>query len=132
MAEYGEWIRKGAVLSDVTAEKDYGVSRKFVVEGIQAGKLEFREGSVSGNTYLRILRSQLEPYITQQLGLEYLVKAKAKAESRVISKEIADLKKRLTALEARKAALAMGVDTNASGPRQSLTADGHRGRHNPA
>ena len=33
MAEYGEWIRKGATLSDVTAKKGYGVSRSFIIEG---------------------------------------------------------------------------------------------------
>ena len=27
MAEYGEWNRKGAALSDVTAQKEYGVTR---------------------------------------------------------------------------------------------------------
>jgi hypothetical protein len=46
MAEDGEWNRKGAALSDVTAEKEYGVTRDFVVKGIQAGKLEFRDGAV--------------------------------------------------------------------------------------
>jgi len=64
MAEYGEWNRKGAVLNDVTAEKENGVSRDFIVEGIKAGKLEYREGAVWGNPFLRILRSQLEPYIS--------------------------------------------------------------------
>jgi hypothetical protein len=33
MAEHGEWNRKGAVLSDVTAQKEYGVTRDFIVEG---------------------------------------------------------------------------------------------------
>ena len=36
MAEYGEWNRKGAVLSDVTAQKEYGVSRDFIMKGVQA------------------------------------------------------------------------------------------------
>jgi hypothetical protein len=45
MAEYGEWNRKGAVLSDVTAHKEYAVTRDFIVDGIQAGKLEYREGA---------------------------------------------------------------------------------------
>src|SRR6202035_5230097 len=49
MAEYGEWNRKGAVLSDVTAQKEYGVTRDFIVKGVQAGELEFREGAVWGN-----------------------------------------------------------------------------------
>ena len=43
MAEYGEWNRKGAVLSDVTAQKEYGVTRDFIMKGIQVGKLEYRE-----------------------------------------------------------------------------------------
>ena len=111
MAEYGEWVRKGAVLSEVTAQKEYGVTRDFIVEGIQAGKLEFREGAVWGNPYLRVLRSQLEVYIAQQFGSEYLLKTKSQIELRVINKEIADLKKKLSALEARKAALSRGMPT---------------------
>jgi hypothetical protein len=111
MAEYGEWVRKGAALSDVTAQKEYGVTRDFIVKGIQAGKLEFREGAVWGNPYLRILRSQLELYIVQQFGSEYLVRTKSQTELRAICKEIADLKKRLSALEARKVALGRTIKT---------------------
>jgi hypothetical protein len=111
MAEYGEWVRKGAVLSEVTAQKEYGVTRDFIVEGIQAGKLEFREGAVWGNPYLRVLRSQLEAYIAQQFGSESLLKTKSQIELRAINKEIADLKKKLSALEARKAALGRAVTT---------------------
>jgi hypothetical protein len=68
MAEYGEWNRKGATLSDVTARKQYGVSQDFIVKGIQAGKLEYREGSVWGNPYLRVLRRQLEAFIAEERG----------------------------------------------------------------
>jgi hypothetical protein len=67
MAEYREWNRKGAVLSDVTAQKEYGVTRYFIVKGIQVGKLEYREGAVWGNPYIRVLRSQLELYIRRLL-----------------------------------------------------------------
>jgi hypothetical protein len=105
MADYGEWNRKGAVLSDVTAQKEYGVTREIVVAGIKAGKLEYREGSVWGNPYLRVLRSQLEPYIAAELGPEYLSSAKSKTELRAIVSEIAGLRKKLASLEARKAAL---------------------------
>jgi flagellar motility protein MotE (MotC chaperone) len=103
MAEQGEWNRKGATLSDVTALKEYGVSQEFIVQGIQAGKLEYRENSVWGNPYLRILRSQLEQYIAEQLGSQYLGGQKTQAELRKIKKEIGSLKKKLAALEARKA-----------------------------
>jgi hypothetical protein len=109
MAEYGEWNRKGAVLSDVTAQKEYGVTRDFIVKGIQSGKLEYREGSVWGNPYLRILRHQLESYITAQLGSEYLEKRKFQTELRSVSKEITNLRKKLVALEARKASLQCAI-----------------------
>jgi hypothetical protein len=105
MAEYGEWNRKGATLSDVTAEKEYGVSRDFIVQGIRAGKLEYREGAVWGNPYLRILRSQLEQYIAEELGEDRLSSGKNKTELRKIKKEITDLKKRLAELEDRKTEL---------------------------
>jgi hypothetical protein len=111
MAEYGEWNRKGAVLSDVTAQKEYGISRDLIVKGIQTGKLEYREGAVWGNPYLRVLRSQLEPYIAEQLGPEYLASKKAKTELRAISKEIADLRRKLTELEARRVELERALKT---------------------
>ena len=38
MAEYGEWTRKGATLSEVTAHKEYEVSQESIVKGIQAGE----------------------------------------------------------------------------------------------
>ena len=105
MAEYGEWNRKGATLSDVTAKKEYGVDRDFIVKGIRAGQLEYREGAVWGNPYLRLLRSQLERYIAEELGAAYLARVKNQAELRQIDREIAALKHRLDALEARKATL---------------------------
>ena len=105
MAEYGEWNRKGATLSDVTAEAEYGVSRDFIVKGIQMAKLEYRDGAIWGNPYIRILRSQLEKYIGEELGESYLLKVKNQAELRKVKKEISDLKKRLKVFEGRKADL---------------------------
>jgi len=102
MAEYGEWNRKGATLSDKTANKEYGVDRDFIVKGIRAGKLEYREGAIWGNPYLRLLRSQLERYIAEELGKDRLSNAKKQTELRKIKKEISNLKKRLNELQARR------------------------------
>ena len=102
MAEYGEWNRKGATLSDATAKKEYGVDRDFIVNGIRAGKLEYREGAIWGNPYLRILRSQLEKYIAEEIGQDNLSSAKNLTEIRKINKEITRLKKKLSGLKARK------------------------------
>ena len=102
MAEHGEWTRKGASLSDVTAIDEYGVSQDFILRGIRAGTLEYREGSIWGNPYLKILRSQLEQYITVELGSEFLACSKAKYELRSVKTEIGSLRKRLKVLENRK------------------------------
>jgi hypothetical protein len=115
MAEYGEWNRKGASLSDVTAQKEYGVSRDFIVQGIRAGKLEYQEGSIWGNPYLRILRSQLEQYIAQQLGSNNLAGTKARTELRKINHEIASLKKKLATLQAKKAEMENAISKQISG-----------------
>lgn len=105
MAEYGEWNRKGATLSDATAMKEYGVSRAFIVKGIRAGKLEYREGAIWGNPYLRVLRRQLERYIDEALGGDRLATGKLQTELRKINKEIAATKKRLAELDAQRTEL---------------------------
>ena len=102
MAEHGEWNRKGATLSDKTAKEEYGVSRDFILKGIRAGRLEYRDGSVWGNPYIRVLRSQLEQYIAEELGADRLTSSKTQTDLRKIKKEMADLKKRLKKLQARR------------------------------
>lgn len=105
MAEYGEWVRKGAVLSDKTAAKEYGVDRDFIVDGIRAGKLEYRHGTMWGNPYLRILRRQLEEYIAERNGPHFLAINKGRAELNAVDRELAELKRRIIDLESRKAEL---------------------------
>ena len=78
------------------------MDRGFVVKGIRAGKLEYREGAIWGNPYLRVLRSQLEQYIAEELGAERLASVKNQTELRKIKKEMADLNKRLAELQARR------------------------------
>ena len=105
MAEQGEWISKGASLIDVTATKEYGVSRDFILKGIGAGKVQYREGAVWGNPYRKLLRRELEQYIAEELGADHLQWIKNQAELRKITKEMAILRKRLDELQARKSAL---------------------------
>jgi len=105
MAEYGEWNRKGATLSDVTAKKEYGVTQDFIVKGIRARKLEWREGAIWGNPYIRVLRRQLEEYMAEELGEEYLARVKGQTELRKIKKEISELQEKLDALQNRRAEL---------------------------
>ncbi len=102
MAEYGEWTRKGATLSDASAAKEYGVDLNFIEEGIRAGKLEYRDGAIWGNPYLRLLRSELERYIIEVLGADYLLKTTGRSELRKVKLEMAKLNARLAELQTRK------------------------------
>ncbi len=56
--------------------------------------------------YLRALRRQLETCIAKNLGSRHLEDTKHRAELRKIKKEMAGLKKKLSALQVRKAQLA--------------------------
>jgi hypothetical protein len=103
MAQHGEWTRKGATLSDVTARKEYGVDSDFIIKGINARKLEYREGAIHGHPYIRVLRSQLEAYIADELGHDYLRMWQQKTELRDIEREMTELRKRLDELQARRA-----------------------------
>lgn len=51
------------------------------------------------------MRSQLEQYIAEELGQEYLAEHKNRTELRKIKKEISEIKERLAKLELRKAEL---------------------------
>ena len=42
MAEYGEWNRKGAILSDVTAKAEYRVNHEFIIKD-QKGNIRHQE-----------------------------------------------------------------------------------------
>jgi len=105
MADHGEWNQKGATLSDVTAKAEYEVERDFIVQGIRKGKLEYRDGSMRGNPYLRILRSQLEKYIAEEFGEDRLLAIKARSELRAVKKEIGRLQNSPRALHRREAEL---------------------------
>jgi hypothetical protein len=110
MAEYGEWNRKGATLSDKTARKEYKVDQEFIIKGIEAGKLECRYASVWGSPFIRVLRRQLEEHIAAELGSEYLIRAKGKTELKKIKIEITELEEKLSTLQARKAELERVLD----------------------
>ena len=51
---------------------------------------------------MKVLKSQLERFIEEQLGSGYLANRTAQTELRKVDKEIAELKKRIKELQTRK------------------------------
>ena len=55
-----EWQHKGATLSDKTARTEFGLTDDEIVQAIRAGKLHYREASMHGNPWLRLLRREVK------------------------------------------------------------------------
>ena len=67
-----EWQRKGATLSDKTARKEFDLMQDEIIRAIRAGKLHYREGSIFGNPWLRLLRREVESLVKSKRGGTYL------------------------------------------------------------
>ena len=96
------WGQKNATLSDKSAEKEYGISRHDIINAINAGELQFREGSTHGNPWFRLLRAEVEALVEKKHGADYLRAKKNKKELAEINKELKVLMARLDELENRK------------------------------
>ena len=103
-----EWQRKGATLSDKTAREAFGLSQDEIVRAIRAGKLHYREGSMYGNPWLRLLRREVEAMVRGKHGDNYLKDRKAKTELACINRELRRLKTQIARLEERKSKLIAG------------------------
>ena len=99
------WGQKNATLSDKSAEKEYGLSHKEIIEAINAGELQFREGSIYGNPWFRLLRIEVEKLVENKFGIGYLREKKTKKELLAINKELKELNNRVSDLEKRKSEL---------------------------
>lgn len=104
-----EWRRKGATLSDKTARKEFGLTQDEIVRAIRAGMLHYREGSMYGNPWLRLLRREVEGLVRRKHGDNYLKDRQSKAELARINRELKRLKAQIARLEERKSELLAGL-----------------------
>jgi len=100
-----EWQRKGATLSDKTARDEFGLTQDEIVRAIRAGTLRYREGSMYGNPWLRLLRREVEALVRKKHGNDYLKDRQSKAELVRINRELKRLKAQIARLEERKSEL---------------------------
>jgi len=104
------WVKKGATLSDKSAQKEFGVTQEEIIEGIKGGKLQYRNNNIYGNPYFRLLRSEVESFVEEKYGSDYLKKKKIKKELAQTNKELKRLKTQVAYLEQRKAELLTSLD----------------------
>jgi hypothetical protein len=99
------WTQKGATLSDKTAQKEFGLTFEEIVAGIRAGKLQYRENSIYGSPFLRLIRQEVEALVAEKHGPAYLKKKQLKKELAEVNKTLRQLKSQALTLEERKAEL---------------------------
>ncbi|MEK7487251.1 MAG: hypothetical protein AABZ60_23210 [Planctomycetota bacterium] len=99
------WTLKGATFSDKSARNEFGLTQEEIIKAIKAGHLQYRNNHIHGNPYLRLLRSEVEAFVSQKYGRNHLQNKQVNAELKLIDKAIRSLKKELTQLEKRKAEL---------------------------
>jgi len=107
--EDSEWQRKAATLSHKTAQKEFGLTWEEIVRAIRTGKLQYREHSMYGNPWLRLLRREVEALVKEKHGDRYLKDQQAKTELAHINRELRRLKTQIAKLEERKSKLAAGL-----------------------
>jgi hypothetical protein len=107
----GEWVRKGATLSDKTARQEYGLTQDEIYAAIDAGKLQYRAAAMHGNPWPRLLRREVEDLARTLHGERYLREQQARTElARINHRELKQLGAQLAALEERRAALRAEFD----------------------
>ena len=96
------WGIKNQTLSDKSAEKEFGISHKEIIDAINRGELQFRESSIYGNPWYRLLRVEVERLVEKKFGADYLKERKSKKELSEINRELKTLNTRISELENRK------------------------------
>lgn len=86
------WFTKGGTLSDKSARKEFGLTQDVIIEGIEDGKLHYHINSVFGNPYFKLIRSEVETFVVEKYGNNYL-------NTKKIKKELAQTKKELKKTE---------------------------------
>src|SRR5712691_7392575 len=96
------WVKKGATLSDKTAQKEFGLTQEEIIDAIKARKLQYRHNTLYGNPCLKLLRHEVEALVNTKYGSDYLQTKNAEAELSRVNTEIRSLKRKIAQLEKRK------------------------------
>ena len=96
-----EWTKKGATMSDKSARKQYGLTPEEIRKAISKGLLQARVHSMHGSPWLRLLRREVEAFVSKKHGAAELKTRKDSTEEKQIKTELRQLHKRQTALQSR-------------------------------
>lgn len=104
-ADHSLWTKKGATLSDKTAQKEFGLTEQDIIEAIREGKLQYRHNTLFGNPCLKLLRTEIEALVTEKYGDDSLKNKKMKNELTKVNADRRSLKRKIASLEKKKSEL---------------------------
>ena len=104
------WSQKGATMSDKSARQEFGLTQQEIIAAIRAGKLQFRESSMHGNPWFRLLRHEVEALVRERSGQDHLHTKKLQKELADLNTEARKITTRLRAIERRRAELMKELD----------------------
>lgn len=104
-AEYGEWGRKNATLSDKSARKEYGLTDEEIAAAIDAGHLQYRVGFAHGNPLGRLLRREVEALMESVHNDQEHRIRRGRADLARIDKRLPELRTEVAVLEAERTEL---------------------------
>jgi hypothetical protein len=99
------WVIKGATFSDKSARKEFGLTQEEIIKAIREGKFQYRVNYVYENPYFKLVRSEVEAFVNEKYGGDYLKKKKLKNELASVKGRLRKLKSELASLEKRKVEL---------------------------
>ena len=91
-------------------EKNSALPREEIIEGIRGGKLHYQENNVYGNPFLRLIRSEVEVFVDEKHGGNYLKTKIIKKELAQTIKELKKLKIQVATLELKRSSLQASLD----------------------
>lgn len=96
------WSGKGATLSDTSACKEFGLTQEEIFDAIKKDKLQYRQNFAHGNSFLRLLRHEVEALVSEKYGHDYTDRKKLEKELSEVNKQLRKLKTETKSLEQKK------------------------------
>ena len=115
------WNSAGCTMSEKSAIKEFPcLTKEIIYEALKEGKLEGRHQSYMGNSYVKLITTQVRSLVMEKFGLDYFAKQQSKKrlltvrkELKTIPEEINKLQERQKRLEEEEAKIVEGLGNDA-------------------
>jgi hypothetical protein len=74
------WAKKGVTFSDKSARDEFELTQEEILQAMREGKLQYRHNLMHGNPYWRLIRSEVEAYVSEKFGKDHLVRKNSETE----------------------------------------------------